>query len=86
METQQKGRAPYVVLALAFAALIVGGTTWFYVNGTKDSPEVAQTTEASKAGDSAAAETVLDASIEDLDNELAAIEVEEESEDDTVDF
>ena len=30
METQQKGRALYVVLALVFAGLIVGGATWFF--------------------------------------------------------
>ncbi len=88
MEKQRTGKALYVVLALAFAALIAGGATWFYVTGSKDT----NTSETSDNGPvtatelQASAKTEVDGSLTELDNELASIELEEESEDDTVDF
>jgi uncharacterized protein HemX len=91
MEQQQKGKALYVVLALAFAALIVGGATWFYMTGkdevatstdTKETAEAPATTQELQAS----VKTEVDGSLTELESELAAIELEEESEDDTVDF
>lgn len=88
METQQKGKALYVVLALVLAAVIAGGATWFYLSGTDADNKTAQTSESATTETEApkTAESTLDTSLKDLDGELAAIEVDEESEDDTVDF
>lgn len=88
MEQQQKGKTIYVVLALVFAALIAGGATWFYVTGNKDTA-TSETSDAAPATTTelqASAKTEADKSLTELDNELAAIELEEGSEDDTVDF
>jgi len=88
METQQKGRALYVVLALVFAGLIVGGATWFYMMGSDKEVATTQTTtdKTSTENVETSAQTELDGSLTELDGEIAAIEVDEESEDDTVDF
>ncbi len=91
MEQQQKGKALYVVLALAFAALIAGGATWFYVMGNKEADTASESNTTAEAPATttelqASVKTEVDSSLNELEGELAAIELEEGSEDDTVDF
>lgn len=91
MQTEQKGRALYVVLALVFAGLIVGGAAWFYFSKDRTESDATTTNQTNNAvtteTDAAvAAKTELDGSLDELDSELAAIEVDEEADDDTVDF
>lgn len=90
MEQQQKGRTLYIVLALAFAALIVGGATWKYLandTATTEMPTATTTdTPTTTTQLQASTKTEIDSSLTDLDTEIASIELEEESEDDTVDF
>ncbi len=86
---EQRGRAPFVIVALVCAGIIVGATTWFYIqrNTTADDAAAIQTAPTETTESRAeTAKNELASSLDELDREIAAIEIEEESDDDSIDY
>ncbi len=84
-EKQSSSKGIYVLLGLLFVLLIGGAAAWLNVTGKPISEPVTEnSSQVSRENEISSAESELNRSLNDLDEQLGVITADEESDDDTI--
>lgn len=84
-EKASSSKGIYTLLGLLFVVLIGGTTAWFYLTGDPKTDNVTENnSQSAQESEISAAETDLDQSLKELDEEIEVITADEASDDDTI--